>query len=75
VKEGDKLPADLRVFEANEAKLEKSSLTGESEPVPVSTVATDLNIYETQNMALFGTSIIEGDVPWAEHPATNIFNV
>lgn len=61
VKEGDKLPADLRIFEANEAKLEKSSLTGESEPVPVSTIPTDLNIYETHNMALFGTSLIEGN--------------
>uniref|UniRef100_A0A915IQM6 Cation-transporting P-type ATPase N-terminal domain-containing protein n=1 Tax=Romanomermis culicivorax TaxID=13658 RepID=A0A915IQM6_ROMCU len=60
VKEGDKVPADVRIFEVNEAKIEKSSLTGESEPVSLSPHPTDRNIYETQNMALFGTSVLEG---------------
>lgn len=57
---GDKVPADMRLFEVNQAKVEKSSLTGESEPIPLSVISADPNMYETRNLALFGTLVLEG---------------
>lgn len=59
---GDKIPADIRVVECSQASVEKSSLTGESEAVKLSVNSTDSNPYETKNLAMFGTSIIEGTV-------------
>lgn len=38
---GDCVPADLRVVESSGCQLDCSTLTGESEPVAVTTVATD----------------------------------
>lgn len=60
VKGGDKIPADMRLIESNQAKVEKSGLTGESEPIALSVTTFDPNIYETRNVALFGTSMLEG---------------
>jgi sodium/potassium-transporting ATPase subunit alpha len=60
IKAGDKVPADLRLFEVNQGKVEKSGLTGESEPIPLSVTSADPNLYETKNLALFGTSLLEG---------------
>jgi sodium/potassium-transporting ATPase subunit alpha len=59
---GDKIPADMRVIECSQASVEKSSLTGESEPVKLNVNSTDLNPYETKNITLFGSSILEGTV-------------
>lgn len=60
IKGGDKIPADVRLTESNQAKVEKSGLTGETEPIPLSVTTADPNIYETRNVALFGTSMLEG---------------
>lgn len=60
IRAGDKIPADIRLFEVNQAKVEKSSLTGECEPIPLSVTSADPNMYETRNLALFGCSVLEG---------------
>ena len=57
IKEGDKIPADLRIIESNDMKVNNSSLTGESilltrktEPEQEGT-----NPLEAENLAFFGT--------------------
>lgn len=57
---GDCVPADIRVIEAESLKVDNSSLTGESEPQTRSSDCTDKNPMETQNLAFFGTSVVEG---------------
>lgn len=53
---GDRIPADIRILEANEMKVDNSSLTGESEEQPRITECTNEdNILETKNVAFFGT--------------------
>ena len=49
---GDKIPADLRLIESYNLKVDEASLTGESEPVAKDTL--------TLNMAWMGTSVVNG---------------
>ena len=56
VKEGERIPADIRIISSNEMKVDNSSLTGESDPL----LRTDKcdqpeKILETKNVAFFGT--------------------
>ncbi|XP_054716444.1 sodium/potassium-transporting ATPase subunit alpha-like [Uloborus diversus] len=60
VKGGDRIPADIRVIEAANFKVDNSSLTGESEPQPRSAEMTSENPLETQNIAFFSTNCMEG---------------
>ena len=60
VKGGDNIPADLRIVEANEMKVNNASLTGETEELLRSPQCTDDKPFETQNLAFFGTSCTEG---------------
>ena len=60
---GDKVPADARLLEAINLKIEEASLTGESVPVekhsaPLS--APDLGVGDRQNMVYAGTAAIYG---------------
>lgn len=57
---GDCVPADMRIIEADSMKVDNSSLTGESDPQTRSPDCTDKNPMETQNLAFFGTSVVEG---------------
>lgn len=50
-----KVPADIRVLEAKEARVDNSLLTGESEPQQLKEVSTNNNPYETHNLAFYGT--------------------
>ncbi len=50
---GDKIPADLRLTQCNQASVEASSLTGESEPIRVSVTQVDANPYETKSFTQF----------------------
>merc|ERR1712073_21416 len=60
VKFGDRLPADLRVVEARQFKVDNSSLTGESEPQTRTPEFTNDNPLETKNLAFFSTNAVEG---------------
>jgi sodium/potassium-transporting ATPase subunit alpha len=57
---GDRVPADIRITENQGLKVDNSSLTGESEPLPRSVECTHPNPMETKNLAFFSTSVIEG---------------
>jgi len=55
------VPADIRVVEASEdCKVNKSGLTGESEPKKVSAENTHANPIETENLVLATTKITSG---------------
>merc|ERR1711884_853898 len=60
VKFGDRIPADLRVIECRNFKVDNSSLTGESEPQARSPEFTHDNPLETKNLAFFSTNAVEG---------------
>ena len=55
-----RVPADLRVVEARNFKVDNSSLTGESEPVSRNHECTHENPLETKNLAFFSTNAVEG---------------
>jgi sodium/potassium-transporting ATPase subunit alpha len=58
---GSKLPADVRLVEAEHLKVDNSSLTGESEPQKRGiAVATDENPLEASNLCFFGTNVVNG---------------
>ncbi|XP_057376571.1 sodium/potassium-transporting ATPase subunit alpha-B-like isoform X2 [Daphnia carinata] len=60
VKFGDRIPADIRIVEARQFKVDNSSLTGESEPQSRSPEFTNENPLETKNLAFFSTNAVEG---------------
>ncbi|KAH7951896.1 hypothetical protein HPB52_015020 [Rhipicephalus sanguineus] len=60
VKGGDRIPADMRVIQAQGFKVDNSSLTGESEPQTRSPELTNENPLETRNLAFFSTNCVEG---------------
>merc|ERR1712227_827409 len=60
VKFGDRVPADLRVVEARQFKVDNSSLTGEPEPQTRTPEFTHENPLETKNLAFFSTNAVEG---------------
>ncbi|NLV15845.1 MAG: calcium-translocating P-type ATPase, SERCA-type [Syntrophomonadaceae bacterium] len=60
---GDKVPADMRLFEVNSLEIEESSLTGESEPVLKSVQslpAAGAPLGDRFNMAFMGTAVTRG---------------
>jgi sodium/potassium-transporting ATPase subunit alpha len=58
--EGDKVPADLRLTEANEIRVNNAPLTGESEPVPRITEPSPGEIINSPNIAFAGTTVVSG---------------
>ncbi|CAD8072686.1 unnamed protein product [Paramecium sonneborni] len=60
VKMGDKIPADIRVIQSREMKVDNSALTGECDPLLRVTECTAENPLETKNLAFFGTLCKEG---------------
>ncbi|CAD8101580.1 unnamed protein product [Paramecium primaurelia] len=62
VENGKRIPADLRILESNEMKVDNSSLTGESLLLMRTPECTNLvNPLETKNLAFFGTLCKEGN--------------
>jgi sodium/potassium-transporting ATPase subunit alpha len=57
---GDKVPADLRIIQTSNLKVDNSSLTGEAEPIKRSVECTHENPMESKNIAFFGTFFVEG---------------
>ncbi|XP_064394340.1 sodium/potassium-transporting ATPase subunit alpha-3-like [Halichondria panicea] len=60
VKFGDRLPADIRIITSAGFKVDNSSLTGESEPQARSPNCTSQQPLETNNIAFFSSSALEG---------------
>ncbi len=73
VKFGDRVPADIRIIEARQFKVDNSSLTGESEPQTRTPEFTHDNPLETKNIAFFSTNAVEGKYLQI-HQCHNFFN-
>ncbi|MCL5023556.1 MAG: cation-transporting P-type ATPase [Nitrospirae bacterium] len=58
--EGDKVPADARLIETNELKVNNAPLTGESEPQLRSHNSFDGDIIESPNIVFAGTTVLSG---------------
>ncbi len=60
--EGDKVPADCRILEQSNVKIDESLLTGESVPVTKQTEQVgDVVLADRRNMAFSGTSVVYGN--------------
>lgn len=57
---GDNIPADIVLIKANEMKVNNSSLTGESEELLRIPEEKAVNIFESPNVAFFGTMCTSG---------------
>ena len=59
---GDKIPADLRLLESFNLKVDESSLTGESDSVSKNTkqLGEDTPLSQTFNMGWMGTTVVNG---------------
>merc|ERR1711970_1414487 len=60
VKGGDQIPADLRIVQSSNMKVDNSSLTGESEPQGRVADHVDCDTLEAKNIAFFSTNCVEG---------------
>ncbi|KMQ52787.1 ion transporting P-type ATPase [Chitinispirillum alkaliphilum] len=62
VESGDRIPADVRLVEANRFRTQEASLTGESEPIDksVQEVEEDTDLADRSNMAFAGTMAVQG---------------
>ena len=74
---GDRVPADLRLFQIRNLQIDESSLTGESEPVPKNTdpSASDTVLADRKNLAFAGASVVSGrgeGVVWATGDKTEM---
>ncbi|EGZ19432.1 putative hydrolase [Phytophthora sojae] len=62
VRNGDKVPADLRILLCNNLKVENSSLTGESELIPITSDAMEQSVahLECKNVVFNGSLCFDG---------------
>ena len=62
LKSGDRVPADLRLIETNELRIEESALTGESEPTgkKTETAESEADLGDRHSMAFSGTMVAAG---------------
>ena len=60
---GIRIPADMRIISCSGLKVDKSLLTGESEPVKLNAEKVDagVSMLEASNMAFMGCNVVEGD--------------
>ncbi|CEP03211.1 Cation-transporting P-type ATPase N-terminal domain-containing protein [Plasmodiophora brassicae] len=58
---GQRVPADIRLVEVSpDLRIDRSLLTGESDPIPATVAMTDENPLETHNLALSSTFVVQG---------------
>lgn len=66
MKEGQKVPADIRLLRSNEVKVDNASLTGESEPqertadIRCNPDGTPVTALESENLCFYTTMIVTG---------------
>ena len=61
IKEGDKIPADIRIITTNYCKVDNSSLTGEAEPIMREITTNKKNPLEAENLGFYGTLCVAGE--------------
>lgn len=62
LKAGDKVPADIRIINhSGDIRFDRALLTGESEEVEGAAECTDPSFLESRNIALMGTTVINGN--------------
>jgi sodium/potassium-transporting ATPase subunit alpha len=61
LEEGDRVPADGRLLEVNQLKVDHASLTGESEPQLRKMACTHERLMESRNMVFSGTLVQSGN--------------
>lgn len=63
IKNGARVPADARILQCNQLKMEESSITGEAEPVDfhANKVVETINIFEAHNIAFNGSLCVDGE--------------
>ncbi|KAJ3019530.1 hypothetical protein HKX48_002007 [Thoreauomyces humboldtii] len=61
VRQGDKVPADIRIIHSGDAKVDNSSLTGESEPQDRTPENSQKNPLEATNLAFNSTLLVAGE--------------
>lgn len=54
---GSRVPADIKVIQTKDLKLDFSSLTGESDPIPMSIIALDDKVHESRNIAFMSSQV------------------
>ncbi len=57
---GDRVPADARLIQENELRVNNSALTGESEPQTRTSEAQEAEIFESENVVFSGTTVVSG---------------
>jgi len=60
ISEGDKVPADVRLIETNDLKVNNAPLTGESEPMTRTAALFDGDVVRSPNIAFAGTAAVSG---------------
>lgn len=60
--EGDRVPADTRLVESNDATVNNAPLTGEAIPISLNAEATDKPLTEADNLAFAGCTMVRGSV-------------
>lgn len=62
LEEGQKIPADCRVFDVNSLRVDESQLTGESMPVEkqIDAISEKAEVYERTNMVYQGSFVVGG---------------
>ncbi|KAI9260257.1 hypothetical protein BY458DRAFT_459751 [Sporodiniella umbellata] len=61
IRMGDKVPADLFIFQASDLKVDNSPLTGESEPQERGAHNSQKNVFEAENIVFNGTLAVSGE--------------
>src|SRR5690606_7013853 len=64
VKEGQRIPADARILEANNVQIDEAVLTGESGAMDktIESLSKDLTLGDRTNMVFQGTYVLSGSI-------------
>uniref|UniRef100_A0A914EHQ3 Cation-transporting P-type ATPase N-terminal domain-containing protein n=1 Tax=Acrobeloides nanus TaxID=290746 RepID=A0A914EHQ3_9BILA len=63
IKNGSRVPADARILQCSQLKLETSAITGEAEPIDHTSdpAPENVNIFDAKNVAFNGSLCVDGD--------------